>query len=61
MEVLFYRHQTSSQKKKGTCTIYCRLTIEGQRVEIGTTHIKVRFEDFDTQTQQIINDYNASD
>lgn len=61
MEVLFYRHQTSSQKKKGTCTIYCRLTIEGQRVEIGTTHIKVRFEDFDTQTQQIINDYNASE
>lgn len=40
-------------KKLSTCTIYCRLTINGERADIGTTNIEVDLEDFDTKRQEI--------
>ena len=61
MEILFYRRQTPAQKKKHTCTIYCRLTIEGQRVPIGSTNVKVKWEEFDPATQQVVENYNAAE
>ena len=61
MEILIYRHQISSQKKKNICTLYCRVTIDGQRAEIGSTSIKINFDEFDPSTQQIINNYNAQE
>ncbi len=53
MEILFWRHQSKSQKKLGTCTIYCRLTINGERSDIGSTNIEVPIDDFDTKRQEI--------
>ena len=61
MEILFYRRQTPAQKKKNICTIYCRLTIEGQRVQIGSTNVKVKWEEFDPATQQVIENYNSAE
>lgn len=45
MEILFWRHSTPSQKQKGMSTIYLRITINGERGEIGSTGIKV-FSDY---------------
>lgn len=53
MEILFWRHQSKSQKLLKTCTIYCRVTINGQRAEIGSTHIEVPYDDFDTSRQEV--------
>ena len=61
MEILIYRHQISSQKKKNICTLYCRVTVDGQRAEIGSTSIKINFDEFDPSTQQIVNNYNAQE
>jgi len=61
MEILFYRRQTPAQRQKNTCTIYCRLTIDGQRVQIGSTNIKVKWDNFDPATQQIFEDYNSAE
>lgn len=51
MEILFWRHQTKTQKALGNCTIYCRVTVNSVRAEIGSTNIEVPFEDFDTDRQ----------
>ena len=55
MEILFWRHSTSSQKRKGVSTIYLRLTINGDREEIGSTHIRV-FNDTWLENLQRISD-----
>ena len=51
MEILFWRHATPSQKKKGTCTIYTRITIFGRREELGSTGIKTYVECWDPEHQ----------
>jgi hypothetical protein len=53
MEILFWRHSTSSQKRKGMSTIYLRLTINGDRVEIGSTFIKINNDTWSEATQRI--------
>lgn len=53
MEILFWRHQTASQKRKGTCTIYCRITVAGQREDIGSTNIKTYYDWFNTERGKI--------
>lgn len=53
MEILFWRHQTKGQKKTGLCKIYCRVTIDGEREDLGSTHIETFFDSFDPKTQRI--------
>ena len=53
MEILFWRHQTKAQEQLKICKIYCRLTINGNRADIGSTNIEVPFDDFDTKRQEI--------
>lgn len=53
MEILFWRHQTSSQKKKGMCTIYCRVTVDGEREDIGSTNIKTYYDCFNSEKGRI--------
>lgn len=52
MEILFFRHQTDGQRKRGMATIYHRITINGDRAELYSTHLKCRFEDFDVDKQR---------
>lgn len=52
MEILFFRHQTDGQRKRGMTTIYHRITINGDRAELYSTHLKCRFEDFDVDKQR---------
>lgn len=56
MEILFWRHQTAAQSRKGTCTIYLRVTVNGKRADLGSTFIKCRFEHFDTEMQCVMSD-----
>lgn len=53
MEILFWRHSTSSQKRKGVSSIYLRLTINGQREEIGSTHLKINNDTWLEESQRI--------
>lgn len=53
MEILFWRHSTSSQKRRDVCSIYLRLTINGSREEIGSTHIKVHNSTWLESSQRI--------
>ncbi len=41
MEILFWRHSTSAQKKSNTSTIYLRITVAGSREDIGSTGIRI--------------------
>ncbi len=52
MELLFYRHSTKGQRKKGNCTIYHRITINGVRAELYSTHLDGKCEDFDVERQR---------
>lgn len=54
MEILFYRRSSPAQKRKGTCSIQCRLTIDGERAELGSTHIEVAIEHFDDTTKRVL-------
>ncbi len=53
MEILFWRHQSTAQKRLKTCTLYCRLTINGERADLGSTNIEIPIEDFDTKGQEV--------
>lgn len=53
MEILFWRHQTSSQRKKGQCTIYCRVTVDGEREDLGSTNIKTYYDFFNPDKGRI--------
>ena len=53
MEILFWRHSTSSQKRKGVSTIYLRITINGDREEIGSTHVKIHNDTWLENSQRI--------
>ncbi|WP_285544964.1 phage integrase SAM-like domain-containing protein [Dyadobacter frigoris] len=53
MEILFWRHSTSSQKRRDVSTIYLRLTINGQREEIGSTFIKIHNSTWLEESQRI--------
>lgn len=60
MEILFYRRSSPAQKRKGTCSIQCRLTIDGERAELGSTHIEVAIENFDDKSKRVLHlDPNA--
>lgn len=54
MEILFYRRSSPAQKRKGTCSIQCRLTIDGERAELGSTHIEVAIDHFDDKTKRVL-------
>lgn len=61
MEILFWRHSTPSQKKQSKCTIYLRITINGEREEIGSTGIKVFADNWIEQAQRVsVKDLNAN-
>jgi hypothetical protein len=53
METLFWRHSTPAQKRKGTCTIYSRVTIFGRRADLGSTGIKTYSDFWDQDRQQV--------
>jgi hypothetical protein len=53
MEVLLWRHSTSSQKRKGTSTIYLRITVNGVREDIGSTGIRIIHDTWCDQIQRI--------
>jgi hypothetical protein len=53
MEILFYRHQTKGQKARGMCTLYHRITINSERAELYSTHLKCHFDDFDPERQRV--------
>lgn len=53
MELLFWRHATASQKLKGMCTLYLRITVNGTREEIGSTSIKISSDTWSESTQRI--------
>ncbi len=53
MEILFWRHQTPAQKRKGKATLYLRATINGERADLGTTGIKINYENWDPDNQII--------
>lgn len=55
ISILFWRFRTESQKRKGNCTIYARVTIKGKRKNI-STGIRCKFTEFDCSTQQLKND-----
>lgn len=55
MEILFFRHQTTGQRKKGLCTIYHRITINGERAELFSTHLKCNYVDYDPDKQRVKN------
>lgn len=52
MEILFWRHSTTAQKRKGTCTIYSRVTVFGRRADLGSTGIKTYSDFWDQDRQQ---------
>lgn len=60
MEILFYRRKTLS-KGKSTCVLYCRVTVEGERANIGSTNIKIEHDEFDSESQKVVNNYNAAE
>jgi hypothetical protein len=53
MEILFWRHCTTAQKRKGMCTIYTRVTIFGRRAELGSTGIKTFADHWDQERQEV--------
>lgn len=53
MDILFYRHQTAGQRKRGLCAIYHRITINGNRAELYSTHLNCRYDDFDPDRQRL--------
>ena len=53
MEILFWRHSTPSQRKQGKSTIYLRITINGERSDMGSTGIKVFSDCWLDQAQRI--------
>lgn len=53
MEILFWRHSTPSQKKQGKCTIYLRITANGERDDIGSTGIKIFYDHWLDHAQRI--------
>lgn len=55
MEILFYRHQTAGQRKRGLCAIYHRITINGERAELYSTHLNCKYDDFDPDRQRLKN------
>ena len=44
MDICFFRH---ASRTPGWCTIYTKITIKGKTVEIGSTNIRLRLEDWD--------------
>ncbi|WP_165933425.1 phage integrase SAM-like domain-containing protein [Arundinibacter roseus] len=54
MEILFWRHSTATQKRKGTCTLYLRVTIFGRRAELGSTSIRTFTDYWDQERQEIL-------
>lgn len=52
MEILYWRHSTKAQKRKGTCTIYIRVTIFGRRADLGSSGIKTYSDFWDQERQQ---------
>jgi hypothetical protein len=60
MEVLLWRHSTSSQKRKGTSTIYLRITVNGIREDIGSTGIRIVHNTWCDQLQRIKGDDHLS-
>lgn len=61
MEILFYRRKSQSKKQKPICFIYCRITVEGERVNLGSTNVKIEYDQFDPETQKVVNNYNATE
>lgn len=53
MEILFWRHQTSSQRKKGQYTIYCRVTVGGEREDLGSTNMKTYYDFFNPDRERV--------
>ncbi|WP_158547914.1 phage integrase SAM-like domain-containing protein [Dyadobacter luteus] len=53
MEILFWRHSTAAQKKHGSCTLYLRITVNGERADLGSTGIKVFSGHWIDQAQRI--------
>jgi len=53
MDILFWRHATPSQKKKGTCTLYLRITVNGTREELGSTGLRIDSTHWNEGTQRI--------
>lgn len=57
MEVLFWKHSTKSQEKKGTSTLYLRITVNGTRAELGSTGLKIKSADWDDAAKKLtVND-----
>ncbi len=50
MEILFWRHRS---KKKGYANIYCRITIDCERTEVGSTGVNCLYDDFDQERQRL--------
>ena len=61
MEILFYRRKSQSKKGKSICFIYCRITVEGERVNLGSTNIQIEYDEFDPETQKVVKNYNAAE
>ena len=55
MEVLFWKHSTKSQEQKGASTLYLRITVNGSRVELGSTGLKIRSADWDDAAKRLTN------
>ena len=50
MEILFWRHRS---KTAGYANIYCRITIEGQRIEVGSTGVRCAYDHFCADRQRL--------
>jgi len=50
MEVSFWRHRS---KKKGYAQLYCRVSVNGERTDIGSTGITIWFDDWDTTAEKV--------
>lgn len=46
MEILFWKHKCSNQS---FAKIYLRITVDGQRAELGSTNVTVHVDDWDTE------------
>ncbi|WP_164851200.1 phage integrase SAM-like domain-containing protein [Larkinella soli] len=51
MEVSFWRHKS---KRKGYAQLYCRISVLGDRQDIGSTGITIRFDDWDPVAEKIL-------
>ncbi len=51
MEVSFWRHKS---KKKGYAQIYCRISVNGERQDIGSTGITIWYNDWDATSERVL-------